>query len=123
VATSNSLSSVSNISADQFLQLLVTQLQNQDPLNPVDPSSFMSGLASLDTVGSIDSLNASFSSMLQLEQLTNGASLIGQTVSYNPASGGPAVSGTVSGISVQNGQFMLQVGNSKIGLNQINTVS
>jgi flagellar basal-body rod modification protein FlgD len=122
VATSNSLSSVSNITSQQFLQLLVSQLQNQDPLNPVDPSSFLNSLASLDTVGSIGSLNASFSSMLQLEQLTSGTSLIGQTVTYTPTDGGASVSGKVSGLTVQNGQFYVQVGNSQVGLSQITNV-
>lgn len=123
MATTNSVSSLSSITADQFLQLIVTQLQNQDPLNPVTPSSFMNGIASLDTVDSISSLNASFASMLQLEQLTSGTSLIGQNVTYTPSSGGAAVTGTVSGLSVQNGQFVLQVGNTQVGLNQITSVS
>jgi flagellar basal-body rod modification protein FlgD len=123
MATSNSLSGISSISADQFLQLLVTQLQNQDPLNPVDPSSFLSSLASLDTVGSVNSLNASFSSMLQLEQLTSGSNLIGKTINYTPSNGGTAQTGEVSGISVQNGQFVLQVGNTQVGLSQVNSVS
>jgi flagellar basal-body rod modification protein FlgD len=74
MATSNSLAGISSITSQQFLQLLVTQLQNQDPLNPVDPSSFLTSLASLDTVGSVNTLNASFASELQLQQLTSGAS-------------------------------------------------
>lgn len=118
MASTSSVSSLSNVTADQFLQLLVTQLQNQDPLNPVDSSSFLSGIASLDTVDSISNLNASFSSMLQLEQLTSGSSLIGQTVAYTTGSGA-AASGTVTGISVQNGQFMVDIGNTQVGLSQI----
>lgn len=123
MATSNSVSSLSSITADQFLQLLVAQLQNQDPLNPVDPSSFMNGIASLDTVSSIQSLNASFASMLQLEQLTSGSSLIGKTVTYTTSTGGTPQTGTVTGLSVQNGQFLVDIGATQIGLSQISTVS
>ena len=123
MATSNPLSGVSSITADQFLQILVAQLQNQDPLNPVDPSSFLNSLASLDTVGSINSLNASFASTLELEQLTSGTSLIGKSITYALTSGGPTQSGTVSGLSVQNGQFVLQVGNNQVALNQVTSVS
>jgi flagellar basal-body rod modification protein FlgD len=123
MATSNSLSSISSITADQFLQLMVTQLENQDPLNPVSPSDFLTQLASLDTVGGISSLNANFAEMLQLQQLTNGASLIGQTVTYTPSNGGASVTGTVSGLSVQNGQFLVQVGNTQVGLSQITSVT
>jgi flagellar basal-body rod modification protein FlgD len=123
MATSSSVGSLSSITADQFLQLLVTQLQNQDPLNPVDPSSFLNSIASLDTVDSVNTLNANFSSLLQLEQLSGGASLIGKTVSYTPANGGAAITGTVSGLSVQNGQIYVDVGNSQVSLTQINSVT
>ena len=121
MATSNTISSLSTITADQFLQLLVTQLQNQDPLNPVDPTSFLNGLASLDTVDGISSLNASFASLLQLEQLSGGASLIGQTVTYTTDSGA-SQSGVVTGLSVQNGQLFVDIGSNQIGLNQVTAV-
>lgn len=46
-ASSNSSSSTStpSVSQDQFLQLLVAQLKNQDPMNPTDSSQFMTELA------------------------------------------------------------------------------
>ncbi len=44
-ATSNS-----TVSQDMFLQLLVTQLKNQDPLNPTDSSQFMTQLAQITSV-------------------------------------------------------------------------
>jgi flagellar hook assembly protein FlgD len=82
----------------------------------------MNGIASLDTVDSIQTLNASFASMLQLEQLTSGSSLIGKTVTYSLSSGAAPQTGTVTGLSVQNGQFLVDIGNTRIGLNQISTV-
>lgn len=122
MATASSVSSLSNITGNEFLQLLVTQLQNQDPLNPVDPSTFLNSIASLDTVDSISSLNASFASLLQLEQLTSGSSLIGQSVTYTNASGA-AATGTVTGLSVQNGNFVVDIGSTQVGLSQISSVN
>ena len=44
-------------SADRFLKLLVTQMQNQDPLNPMDNAQITSQLAQINTVNGIDKLN------------------------------------------------------------------
>ncbi|MDB5312199.1 MAG: flagellar hook capping protein [Gemmataceae bacterium] len=120
MASTNPLSSVST---DQFLQLLVAQLQNQDPLNPLKSTDFINQLATLNNVQGIQTLNASFSEMLKLQQLTQGAGLIGKTVTYTPTAGGAATTGTVSAVDVQNGTFVLQIGSNQVGLGQIQSVN
>lgn len=113
---------VSAIAQDQFLQLLVAQLQNQDPLNPITDQEFIAQLTSLNTLQGIESLNASFAQMLQLQQLTQGASLLGKTVEYVPLGGGDPLTGTVDALGVQNGAFVLTVGTEQISLDQIVSV-
>ncbi len=44
-------------SADRFLKLLVTQMQNQDPLNPMDNAQITSQMAQINTVNGIEQLN------------------------------------------------------------------
>ena len=58
-SSSSSSSSTSSAAAaqNQFMTLLVTQMQNQDPLNPMDNSQMTSQLAQLSTVSGIDTLN------------------------------------------------------------------
>ena len=66
-----------------FLQLLVTQLQNQDPTNPMDSSQMTSQLAEINTVTGIQQLNTSLSSLstqLSAGQNAQAALLIGSTV-------------------------------------------
>lgn len=116
------VSSLSSITQDQFLQLLTAQLQNQNPLQPVNSTDFVNQLAALNTVQGIASLNANFSEMLKLQQLTQGADLIGKTITYTPAGGGAALTGTVSAVSTQNGNFVLQVGSDQVGLGQVTSV-
>ncbi|MBX9581945.1 MAG: flagellar hook capping protein [Gemmataceae bacterium] len=113
---------LSAIGTDQFLQLLVAQLQNQDPLSPLDNNQLLSQLATLNTVSGIQQLNANFSEMLRLTQLTQGADLIGKTIRYTPAGGGDPVAGTVNSVQVQNGAFVLQVGDASVGLSQVVSV-
>jgi flagellar basal-body rod modification protein FlgD len=64
------------ISEAQFLQLITTQLQNQDPLDPTDPSEFLSQIEGLSEVSSLQSMQT----QLQAQQLTSGAALLGQDV-------------------------------------------
>ncbi|MFM8274116.1 MAG: flagellar hook capping FlgD N-terminal domain-containing protein [Gemmata sp.] len=116
-------SALSGVSNDQFLQLLVAQLQNQDPLDPVSDKDFLNQLATLNTVQGLGDLNASFSQMLKLQQLTQGADLIGKTIQYTPTGGGDSKTGKVDSVVVQNGNYVLKVGNDSVGLGQIQTVT
>jgi flagellar basal-body rod modification protein FlgD len=119
MASSNS---IGGLSTDSLLQLLVSQLQNQDPLDPVTNDDLFNQLTSLNTVENLSSLNANFSSMLQLQQLSQGSDLIGKTVSYTQSDGTTA-SGTVSAVNVQNGQFVLAIGSNQVQLSQVQSVN
>lgn len=68
---------------DQFLQLLVAQMNNQNPLDPQTNSEFVAQLAQFSTVEGIDNLNTSFESMLsstQSSQALQASSLVGRKV-------------------------------------------
>src|SRR6266581_877373 len=85
--TSSSAASPSSASEagsqDRFLKLLVTQLQNQDPLAPMDNAQLTSQIAQINTVTGITNLNSSVQALsgqfLQMQTL-QGASLIGKQV-------------------------------------------
>jgi flagellar basal-body rod modification protein FlgD len=61
--TSSTATSSSQASADRFLKLLVTQLQNQDPLNPMDNAQMTSQMAQINTVQGIEKVNESIQAM------------------------------------------------------------
>ncbi len=70
-------------SEQRFLKLLVTQLNNQDPLNPLDNAQLTSQLAQMSTVSGIEKLNSAFQSLLAQSgsgQVLQSAALIGRTV-------------------------------------------
>jgi flagellar basal-body rod modification protein FlgD len=115
---------VPGIGQDQFIQLLIAQLQNQDPLEPVTPDQFITQLSSLSTVQGLQTLNASFAEMLRLQQLTQGVDMIGKTVEYVPPGGGPNAYGTVESLTVQDGRFVLALDDgTAVGLDQLVSVS
>lgn len=68
---------------DQFLTLLVAQLQNQDPTNPMDNAQMTSQMAQISTVSGIEKLNdtvQSVTSQFASMQMLQGATMIGHTV-------------------------------------------
>ena len=68
---------------DQFLTLLVAQLQNQDPTSPMDNSQLTSQMAQISTVSGIEKLNStveSVTSQFASMQMLQGVSMIGHTV-------------------------------------------
>lgn len=81
-AKAGSTTDTSGVSAtqDRFLKLLVTQMKNQDPLNPMDNAQVTSQMAQLSTVSGIDKLNATLqalSNSMMSSQPLQAASMIG----------------------------------------------
>lgn len=73
-------------SADRFLKLLVAQMQNQDPLSPMDNAQVTSQMAQINTVSGIEKVNESIRAMsTQFTQMQamQGAQLVGQGVLVN----------------------------------------
>jgi len=78
----SSAGSVAN-QQDRFLKLLVTQMKNQDPLNPMDNAQVTSQMAQLSTVTGIDKLNSTVQSLsdnMTASQTLSATSMIGHGV-------------------------------------------
>ena len=75
-----------NASQDRFLKLLVAQLNNQDPMNPMDNAQMTSQMAQINTVTGIQQLNETVKSLgtqFNSMQVLQGASLVGHDVLLN----------------------------------------
>ncbi len=71
------------LAMEDFMTLMTTQLQNQDPLAPMDNGEFLSQIASFGTVSGIEGLQTSFESFassMQSNQALQGSSLVGRSV-------------------------------------------
>ena len=82
-AGTQSATAAANEASDRFLKLLVTQMQNQDPLNPMDNAQVTSQMAQINTVTGIDKLNTTVAGLggsLAQMQMLQGASLVGRPV-------------------------------------------
>lgn len=89
---------------DAFLQLLTTELQNQDPTQPQDPTQQATQLAQFSALQYQQQLASSFTNFQSTFGVMQAASLIGKTATVTDASGsGATTTGTISSIEVQNG--------------------
>jgi len=104
-ASSSSSSSGATSGSDlqnTFLQLLIAQMKNQDPTNPMDSSQMTSQLAQINTVTGIQQLNTSLTSLasqLTTNQQTQAANLISATV-LAPGDSFAVASGKATGFGV-----------------------
>ena len=101
-SSSSSATSGANLQ-NTFLQLLIAQMQNQDPTNPMDSSQMTSQLAQINTVTGISQLNTSLTSLatqLSAGQQPQAALLIGSTV-LAPGNTVTVASGKAAPLGVQ----------------------
>lgn len=104
--TSSSASQVTNkqstLGKDDFLKLLVTQMQYQDPMKPMDDTQFVSQMAQFTSLEQMQNMN---SSMLSAQ----ANSMIGKQITWT-GSDNQAYYGVVSAVKMTNGTPSLMVG-------------
>jgi flagellar basal-body rod modification protein FlgD len=92
-----------------FLKLMMSQLQNQDPLNPQDPSQYLGQLAQLTTVEQETNIATSAQQTAELQNTNTALALIGHTVTYLDANGN-SVTGLVQKVDFTTSGPSLTVG-------------
>lgn len=103
------------VSMDNFLQLMIAQLRNQDFNNPVDDTQFIAQLAQFSSLRSMQELT-------QFTKTSFASSLIGKAVSANRIEADGRVSvvqGTVTRVNMQNNEFHVFIDEVKHTLDQI----
>lgn len=89
-----------DLGQDAFLQLMITQMKNQDPLAPQSNSEFVAQLAQFSSVQGLEKLNTnfnSFSSNFQSNQALQASSLVGRSVNVETKTSVLAPGGIISG--------------------------
>lgn len=95
------------LSQQEFLNIMLTQLQFQDPLKPMDNEQFLAQMAQFSALAQTAQMNERIDTLLSLQAATQSIGLIGKTVQVD--SSGNSVVGTVSSISFASGTPNLTV--------------
>ena len=80
---------------DDFLKLLITQLQNQDPTSPMENTEFISQMAQFSSLEQMTNMSSSFAKMASFINSSEAAATLGKTVELNI--GDTSVQGIVEG--------------------------
>ena len=117
-----------DLELDHFLQLMIAELENQDPLDPMDNSELLQQINQIREVSATDKLTETLEAVLTGQNLSNASSLIGKRVEALDDAA-EEVSGIVDRISIEvaeNGdgarELKLHIGDNQISLNNIRTV-
>jgi flagellar basal-body rod modification protein FlgD len=89
--------------SDRFLKLLVTQLKNQDPTNPMQNSELTTQLAQMSTVEGVNKLNSTLDGLVaqfKSNQVLQGAALVGRQVLAEGAALTLGASGAAGGMAL-----------------------
>lgn len=107
---------------DDFMKLLMTQLQNQDPMKPMDDQAFMGQVAQFQTLDQISAMNAAITSLLETQKLAEASGLIGKTISALDADA-KRVTGTVTAAAVIGGKATVYIGSTSVPLDKVTAVA
>ncbi len=109
-----------------FMQLLLIQMKNQNPLEPMQDKEFMGQITQLNSLSQLEQMNSTLKTLLTKAEpkpdLAQAATLIGKTVEAKDANG-QTVTGVVSGVRLTNGVIMLTVGAAQVALASVTRVS
>jgi len=119
--SSSSTNSFQSLTAQDFLNMMVAELQNQDPMNPTDSSEILQEVSQIDAIQSNTQLTSTLQGVQLGQSIATASALIGMSVAGTDAKGN-AVSGTVSSASINNGAAQLQIGSSSIPLGNVTQV-
>lgn len=122
--TKTQASENNKLDRNAFLNLLTTQLKNQDPMNPMDNTEFIAQTAQFSSLEQLQNMNDSIQSLVQSQSGFSALNLIGKTVeALNPNGDETTIKGKVDSIKFQDGSPMLKVGTNEIPISYVMNVS
>ncbi|MDB5333759.1 MAG: flagellar hook capping protein [Phycisphaerales bacterium] len=112
-ASSNQLQSTGfNLKPQDFINLMVTQLQHQDPTQPASNSELLSQMSNIGQLESSTQLQTSLTSMTLQSSIGAASALIGKSVQGLDVNNNP-IGGLVNSVQVQNNGVSLQLDNGQ----------
>lgn len=117
-ASSTSASKSQVLDQDAFLRLLVTQLQNQDPLSPMEDTEFIAQLAQFSA---LEQMNQVRQEVENMRNEITAINLLGKTVKYQ-AEDGTVAEGVVESVKNLGSTPILTVSGDRISLSDISEV-
>ncbi|QDT46077.1 flagellar hook assembly protein FlgD [Symmachiella dynata] len=110
------------LNADDFMKLLLTQLQNQDPSEPTSNEELLNQLSSMQSLASSIELGDTLKDIVSNQQLTDGAAFLGSYVTGDNDQN-VAVDGVVDRVVMREGSAYLGIGEQEIPVRNVTQVN
>jgi flagellar basal-body rod modification protein FlgD len=117
-----SASGFNNLTTGDFMQMLIAELENQDPTNPMSNQDLLTQLSTMSQLQSTQDLDTALQANTNSQQLATASSFIGKTIQGTDSSNNP-VTGVAQQAVLQNGTAFVGVGNSLVPLANITAVA
>lgn len=119
--SAGSTDAFSNISSNDFLRMMIAQLQNQDPMNPMDDSQLLQQISQIRDIQASTELTSTLGNLGVGQNLASASALISKKVTALDNSGN-AISGIVQSVSMQDGKPQLVINGSNVSLSNIQSI-
>jgi flagellar basal-body rod modification protein FlgD len=114
---------MSDLSSEQFIQILITELQNQDPFNPNDTSALLEQISSIRNIESQMDLQTSMEALVSQNQVASAGGMIGKYVEGHNASNN-VVGGVVTSVRVSGDEIILELDSGySMNMDRVLTIS
>ena len=106
--TSSTSDALNQIDMDEFVSLMIAEMQNQDPLEPMDNTQMLQQISQIREIGSNDRLSETLDAVLLGQNMATASNMIGQTIMALDDDAKTFV-GTVDRVSIEDGEAKLHV--------------
>jgi flagellar basal-body rod modification protein FlgD len=120
--TSATTDNWANLKPADFMNMLIAELQNQDPTQPMDSAQILQEVSQIDDIQTNTTLNSTLGSVALEQSMATASNMLGKTITGTDASGN-AVSGPVSSIAITNGTASLTVNGTTVPFANITSIT
>lgn len=112
------------LKVEDFIKMMVTQLQNQDPMEPAKNEQLLAQMSQIGQLQSQQDLQSSLKTMVLQNNIGSASNMIGKSVQGVDESTGETIDGKVQTVQVVNGNVMLQLeGGISLPMNKITSIT
>lgn len=114
-------SGMRDVNLDDFLKLMITELQNQDPMNPMENHQILQQMSQIREIEATDALRKTLDAVLLGQNLVSASSMIGRQID-GLSDAGVEVQGIVQRVSIEDGSPRLFVGDEAVRLSNVRAI-
>jgi flagellar basal-body rod modification protein FlgD len=122
-ASGSTGSSKFKLKTEDFIRMMITQLQNQDPMEPAKNEQLLAQMSQIGQLEASQSLQSSLKSLILQNNVGAASSLIGKMVQGQDDAGEP-LAGLVNAVRVEGDNVMLELDNGKaVALSRVTSIA